>query len=137
MGTNYGGNGTTTFALPDLRGRVPIGAGTGTSLTSRLLGEKGGNERASISESEMPVHSHVVTSTLNAAEEASSDQAEGNIIAGNGTARFSNTANTTLMSSSISNHVANSGQGNSHYNMQPYLGINFIICTSGIYPSHP
>lgn len=65
LGTSFGGNGRTDFALPDLRGRVPMGAGNGPGLTPRNLGQKGGAESVNITTNQMPSHSHSVTATLN------------------------------------------------------------------------
>lgn len=64
IGTYYGGNGTTTFKLPDLRGRVPMGYGNGPSLTPRQIGASGGAEKVAIAANEMPAHSHTVQTTL-------------------------------------------------------------------------
>jgi microcystin-dependent protein len=71
LGTTYGGNGTTTFALPDLRGRAPIGQGTGTNLSPVTLGQVGGSQNVTIATSNMPPHNHVVNVSTVAAAQAS------------------------------------------------------------------
>jgi len=129
LGTYYGGDGRTTFGLPDLRGRMPIHQGQGSGLTNRTIGQPGGEETVSLSSTQMPQHTHLVaaqsgpgnsTNPTNNYPAASS--ARDNI--------YSNTANTTMNAQMD----APSGGGQPHDNMSPYLTINFIIATEGIFP---
>ena len=130
LGTTYGGDGRTTFGLPDLRGRVPVGMGQGPGLTLRSLGEMSGEERHALLQSEMPAHVHPQPSNSGNGDQrgpggnfpAASDQRNN---------QYAATTNTTM-------GVAASGlAGNNqpHNNMQPYLTMNFIIALQGIYPT--
>jgi microcystin-dependent protein len=134
LGTTYGGDGRTTFALPDLRGRAPIHAGTGPGLSHRILGQKGGEETVPLTINHLPSHTH--TAQLNAdSTVATSDKPQSALPARNAgsTPQYGTTPNTTLNGSSIS---INSAGGNlAHQNMQPYITINYIIALQGIYPS--
>jgi microcystin-dependent protein len=134
IGTTYGGNGYTTFALPDLRGRVPVGPRTGPGLTERILGEMSGEESHTLITSEMPMHSH---STAQYADSTvgSSENPVGRIPARNaaGIPQYGSTPN----SSTGLVLIGNSGGSQPHNNMPPYTGINFIICVEGDFPSRP
>lgn len=132
IGTTYGGNGTTTFALPDLRGRVPLHAGEGLGLTNRLRGEVVGSEAHTLGVGEMPVHNHTVgASTAN----GNRDQAAGSVVARSPAAipQFATNADTALHAAA----VATSGASQPHNNMQPYTVLNFIIALQGVFPSRP
>jgi microcystin-dependent protein len=99
LGTTYGGDGRTSFALPDLRGRTPVGPRQGPGLSDRNLGEKAGSETVTLTEAKMPSHNH------------------------------------TLPDPYVSETTGNTGGGQPHDNMQPYLGLNYAIALQGIYPS--
>lgn len=156
LGTIYGGDGMQTFALPDLRGRVPVGVGQGAGLSYVALGEKGGEESHTLLAAEMAAHTHSAvtsaTGTINvsAAAGTTSTPAAGNSIAAmvTGTGRSAvpvnafNTAapNTALSvgSALVGNSsmvVAQAGGGQAHSNMQPSIALQYIICLEGIYPS--
>ena len=135
LGTTYGGNGQTTFALPDLRGRVPVGPGQGPGLANGSLGEQSGEPNHTLIITEMPAHNHAA-------------QAAGNSGAGNSSSPNGNTWATSTTRDSIYVNAAPDGPmaantvtvgiaGGSqpHNNMQPYTGINYIICLEGIFPS--
>ena len=136
LGTTYGGNGTTTFALPDLRGRAPIGAGNGTGLSPVVLGQQGGNQNVSILASNMPAHNHLVNvSTVLAAQGSPSNNflappVDSTPAAGTGY-NTTATGGATLAQSAVS--IA--GQGLPLSVQNPYLGINYIIAIQGIFPS--
>lgn len=123
LGTNFGGNGTTTFALPDLRGRVPIHVGNG-----HTLGERAGEQAHTLTIPEMPVHVHTAQAS-NAVGTTSTPT--GNLIANflNG---YGPAANLTTLASV---EVSNNGGSQPHENMQPFLTINFSIALQGIFPS--
>lgn len=130
LGTTYGGDGRTTFGLPDLRSRVPIHAGRGPGLTERRLGAKGGSETNSLTQNQLPSHSHSLQGT---SEPGTSNSPDGNIPAVNrdGILHYGSTANVGMGSGSI----GETGGGQPVNNMQPYLGINYIIALQGIFPS--
>jgi microcystin-dependent protein len=135
LGTTYGGNGQTTFALPDLRGRVPVGTGQGPGLPSVNLGEQAGAPTHTLTNTEMPAHNHPAqTAGINAPGTASSPG--GNTWA-TSTARdnvyTSGTPSAPMAAGSVSVGIAGGSQP--HNNMQPYLGMNYIIALEGIYPS--
>lgn len=136
LGTTYGGDGRTTFALPDLRGRVPMHPGNGPGLTSRRLGERSGSETNTITTNQMPPHSH--EATLNA-EKKPGDSADPNgkmlSASGEDTIYGDPIPRPDAMLSPSSITVGSTGAGQSVNNMQPYEAINFIIALEGIYPS--
>ncbi|HWB85168.1 MAG TPA: tail fiber protein [Bryobacteraceae bacterium] len=138
LGTTFGGNGQTTFGLPDLRGRVPVHAGQGPGLSPYTPGESTGNENQTLNVNQMPIHSHVVNAS-NAAAGRGGNSPTGNIPAAttvtggnNVTAEiYGGTANTTMSPTMI----GNTGGGQPFSVIQPVLCVNFIIATQGIYPS--
>ena len=119
LGTTYGGNGQTTFALPDLRGRVPISTGQSPGLSSRVLGANSGSETVTLLTDQIPNHNHPIAKTTTTGTDASSNTFV--VGASGGTAQTSNSGNF--------------GGTTPHSNMQPYAGLNYIICVMGIYPS--
>jgi microcystin-dependent protein len=136
LGTTYGGNGTTNFQLPDLRGRAPIGEGTGPGLSPVVLGQSAGNQNVSILTNNMPAHSHVVNVSTAGGQQNSP---QNNFIAppldgnGNPTGGFNTaaTSGATLAPAS----VGMSGGGVPLGVQNPYLGLNYIIAIQGIFPS--
>jgi microcystin-dependent protein len=126
LGTTYGGNGQTTFALPNLQGRTPLHVGPGF-----ILGQVAGEQAHTLTIGEIPSHSH----SAQGAPSAGAADAAGNVWGGlaSGTVLpYSNAApNVSLVASAI----ANSGGSQPHDNMQPYLVINFIIALQGVFPS--
>ena len=152
IGTTYGGNGTSTFALPDLRANAPIGiTGTGPSPQPALnvaLGQKGGAGSVTLNVNNMPAHTHVATLNVNSGNSTVSTPVATNSIAtpgaesgGHGgtftpTLGFNTTApNVALNSGSVVN--ASTGGSQPVNTMSPYLGIRYIICVNGLYPSRP
>lgn len=125
LGTTYGGNGQTTFALPDLRGRVPIHAGNG-----HTLGERAGEQAHTISVAELPGHTHVVRASGSAT--GGSATANGNFLGGaNNAYRAGGGAATSLHPGTVSQV----GGSQAHLNMQPFLTLGFCIALQGIFPS--
>jgi microcystin-dependent protein len=128
LGTMYGGNGQTTFALPDFRGRVPIHWGNGF-----IVGQKAGQEVHTLTLSEMPAHNHLMnvstTSTANAATSGNSNYwgtaADNSLLYGSGQAN-------AAMNAATSGPI---GGSQPHENRQPYLVLNFIIALQGVFPS--
>jgi microcystin-dependent protein len=129
LGTTYGGNGQTTFALPDLRGRTPIHTGQGPGLSPRVLGQVYGEEAHTLTVNEMPAHLH----TLQAAAAPTDKMPAGALIAQGGAKLFRSGApiDVTLAPAAL----ATSGSSQSHPNMQPYAVVNFAICLFGLFPS--
>lgn len=129
FGTIYGGDGRTTFGLPDLRGRVPIHAGTGPGLSPRQLGQKSGGETATVTANQLPSHTHSWA--------ASGDLAEDGSPAGHTTATLSGSnlygSGTPIVMSSQG--TSSTGGGASHSNLMPTQCVNFIVALFGIYPS--
>lgn len=130
LGTIYGGDGRTTFGLPDVRGRIPIHAGHGPGLSERRLGAKGGAEKVTLTVNQLPSHGHPMQASSEAATTANP---QGEVLAETLTDRVyrPDSADTNLASSS----VTNTGGSRSHTNLMPFLCINFIISLVGIYPS--
>jgi len=143
LGTTYGGNGQTTFALPDLRSRVPVGGGMGAAPdgSNIQLGQVGGTSTVTLNGTQLPPHSHTLSvSSENAAQSAAT---AGTAIATPGALNGRTFAGTLGFNTSTPNTVlspasiAGGGQGLPHDNMQPYLGLSYIICVNGLYPSRP
>lgn len=130
LGTMYGGDGRSTFALPDLRGRVPIGVGQGTNLPAYTQGQTGGRESVTLSAAQIPPHQHGLACSATQATQASPANAYPNAAAA-GSSLYADTGGTTLASQAILNTGANSR----HENMMPCLTTNYIICANGMYPS--
>jgi microcystin-dependent protein len=140
VGTIYGGDGRTTFGLPDLRGRVPLGPRTGPGLSPYREGQRGGQENVTLVESQIPSHDHTATSAANAVMPAgNSNDAVNNFWAddagvSSGT-YHTGPANAEMNASAISTTVNNAGGGQNHENRQPYLAMNYIIALQGLFPS--
>lgn len=137
LGTTYGGDGRTTFGLPDLRGRVPLHEGTGPGLSPHPLGQRAGTENTILNVNQMASHSHTqAKGKMRAtASPANSNDPTGNSVALG--ALYSTDAPTVDMATdSVVNPDTNdTGGGNSHDNMQPYLVLNTCIALVGIFPS--
>ena len=129
LGTIYGGDGRTTFGLPDLRGRIPIHAGSGPGLSPRPLGQHQGTEAETVTVNQLPSHSHTVRAS-NAA--ASSTLPAGHALARPDKNLFRASGTTANMAAQA---VGNSGGSQSHSNVMPFLCVHFIIALYGIYPS--
>ncbi|MFC1933410.1 phage tail protein [Chloroflexota bacterium] len=129
LGTIYGGDGRTTFGLPDLRGRIPIHTGQGPGLSSRPLGAKSGTESVTVMEQALPSHSHNQQGT---SSDATSTDPENKLAAKAQSITYSNFTSAVDMHAGS---LSNSGGSQSHANIQPFLCIHFIIALFGIYPS--
>jgi len=131
LGTTYGGDGMTSFALPDLRGRVPVGFGQGPGLSNRVIGEQFGSELVTLNINQMPSHNH----TVNAVTTEGNQNLPTNSLPANTKAldkEYSDAnANTTMKATMVNPTGGNQPFGVS----QPSLGVNFIIALQGIYPS--
>jgi microcystin-dependent protein len=130
LGTNYGGNGQTNFALPNLRGRTPLHAGQGPGLTDRPLGSSGGVETVTLTEANVAPHSH---SAIASAGAASTGNPAGALLAATAAANpiYVGAPGATLTMGPLS---IVGGASTPHNNLQPYLVLSFIIALQGIYP---
>ena len=130
FGTIYGGDGRTTFGLPDLRGRIPIHAGNGPGLSQRRLGAKSGTETVTVTVNQLPTHTHPMQASADA---ANSPNPQNNVASETLTATpyFDDTPTVPLNAASITN----TGGSRSHTNLMPYLCVHFIVALFGIYPS--
>ena len=138
IGTTYGGDGRSTTALPNLAGRVPMHPGRGPGLTSRRLGQTSGVEAVTLSEAQLPNHSHSVQADAQAGgllgggadSKTPIGSHLGNTVAA-GEFFATGTADTPMNASAVDN----TGGSQAHNNVQPFLAINFIIALVGLYPS--
>lgn len=129
LGTTYGGNGTTTFALPDFRGSMPIHQGSGPSLTQRSMGERSGSETQVLLTSQMPAHTHFLTASANNADLSLPTN---NFLGGGGPAIYNAAASLVPMAAAV---VETTGGSQAHSNQPPYLALTIGICVAGIFPS--
>lgn len=134
LGTTYGGDGQTTFQLPNLKARVPVGQGAGLGLTNRTIGQQFGVAQVTLTTSQMPAHSHRLCASTSAATSA---EAQGLVPAQNGTDSFYAPAPATgaQPQAMVATTVAVAGGGQAHNNMMPSMAINYIIALEGIFPS--
>ncbi|MEM7302675.1 MAG: tail fiber protein [Pseudomonadota bacterium] len=131
LGTIYGGDGRTTFGLPDMRGRIPMHMGQGPGLSNRRLGAKGGRETVTLLDTQLPVHTHPAQGTTD----------NGNLPSPGGNRLASNTvlepysASESIDTPMAASAVSSTGGSGSHDNVMPFICIHFIIALFGIYPS--
>jgi microcystin-dependent protein len=158
LGTTYGGNGQTTFALPDLRGRIALGQGQGPGLQNRTIGEVAGSETNTLTVPQMPAHNHTATATSNSTSTSTSTMsAESNAgslqnpsgkMFASGVQIYANedpaanrtmspqcVATTTNTTTTTQVTVGNNGSSQPVNNLQPFLCVNYSICLEGIFPS--
>jgi microcystin-dependent protein len=143
LGTMYGGDGIQTFGLPDFRSRVPVGLGQGPGLSLYTQGEKSGLENNTITINNMPIHSHSAIMNVSAANADAATPVAGASIATPGsivgrgftsTLGF-NAATPNVAMNAASVQVAPAGGSQPLNNLQPFLGMRYIICIEGVYPS--
>jgi microcystin-dependent protein len=141
ISNRYGGDGKTTFALPDLRGRTPVGQGQPANVPAYVLGTAAGAESVTLQVSQVPSHTHA----LNAADEPATigmpgtnflAQAVSNITTKEPIQLYVNPTDPTKLVALDPGSVSSVG-GTAHNNMQPFLAMNYCICSNGIYPSRP
>ncbi len=137
LGTTYGGNGQTTFGLPDLRGRVPVGTGSGPGLPVVDLGEIAGEPTHTLISTEMPAHNHAVNANnsgvANIANPSGNSLSVGQVPSNSETVNMYSNAAPNVGLNAQTGGLAGGSQP--HNNMQPYLGMNYVICLAGIFPS--
>ena len=129
LGNRYGGDGRTTFALPDLRGRLPMHFGQGPGLTSRNLGDRTGGEVAALSPDMLPSHGHALKGSSNS---DGSTEPTGRVPGVSARNLYGSSAPDADM---VADAIAVEGEGGPHYNLQPYCVLRFIIAVRGVYPS--
>jgi microcystin-dependent protein len=135
LGTTYGGDGQTTFGLPDLRGRVAVGVGNGPGLTPRVLGEMAGTESVTLTTQQMPSHTHAVTASSDA---ATSPQPSGLVPAtprNGGLFYLPPNVGTQADAAPAADSLTTAGGSQPHENRMSTTAISYIIAMSGIYPS--
>ncbi|WGH74580.1 tail fiber protein [Tenacibaculum tangerinum] len=147
IGNSYGGDGVSTFALPDLRGRVPLGEGSNSELSNYPLGQKGGEEINTLTEEELPPHNHSASGTIKASNtNGTTNNPEGNslaigIVPVSRTSTedayvFTNTTpNIEMATNDVRITINETGNGQPINNMQPYLSVNYIIALEGRIPT--
>ena len=131
LGTTYGGNGKSNFALPDLQGRTPMHPGQGPGLSLHDLGETGGSETVSLLESEIPSHAHALRGDRNVSE--TPDPASNTLGRGSSINAYQTTTNANLVSMAPE-ALAPAGGDQPHNNLQPYLTFYFCIALQGVFP---
>ncbi len=137
LGTTYGGDGRTPFGLPDLRGRMPVGTGTGPGLSPYKLGQKGGTETVTQTVTTMAAHAHAATATARGQSAAATAiPPTGAVWATPLREAYSTTApNVTMLAGAVTATIANTGGNQPMQIRQPYLALNWLVATTGTYPS--
>jgi microcystin-dependent protein len=129
LGTQYGGDGVQTFALPDLRSRVAIHQGQGNGLSNYVIGQAGGVEATTMTQGQMPAHSHLVQATNHAGK---AEKPTGMVLAHPAVAIYGGAPDGTTMDPAM---ITNTGGNQPVSDIQPYLVLNFCIALQGIFPS--
>lgn len=132
LGTTYGGNGKSNFALPDLQGRAPMHPGQGPGLSLHDLGETGGSETVSLLESEIPSHSHALQASGQPGEDSDPNNSEG-LARSVGASLYQSTTNANVVMMAPET-LAPAGGDAPHNNLQPYLTFYFNIALQGVFP---
>lgn len=140
LGTQYGGNGTTTFQLPDLRSRTLVGTGTGPGLSTYNNGQVGGTESVTLTLGNMPAHVHPITAQLNISatdNPATLTNPIGNIYGAEPNSNFvyGSDGNVQMAKINASITMTNTGADTPFEILRPYLGLNYIICQYGVFPA--
>lgn len=137
LGTTYGGNGTTTFQLPDLQGRVPIGQGTGPGLSTISLGQKAGVNSVTLTTNNLPQHIHGLSAAQIRVNNVSETTSPVGSVLGNSPSNYAEGfgSNQFLAAGSLTGTTDNAGSGLPLNITNPYLGMNYVICQFGIFPA--
>lgn len=133
LGTQYGGDGKTTFALPNMQGRAPVHQGQGNGLTNRVVGDSGGSSSVTLITPEIPAHTHVPNSQSSQGVADPTNAIWTSTVGLRGPAYYGETPNTPMSPLAIQP----SGGSHPHNNMQPYLGVSYIIALNGVFPQRP
>lgn len=142
LGTNYGGDGKSTFALPDLRGRAIVGDGQGPGLSPYDIGQSGGTEATTLNTTQIPAHIHTLTvsATLGCASSNGNSTNPNNAVyapLSSGSNAFSSSGSQKMQAYNINVNTAPAGVGIPFSNRNPYLTLTYIICLQGIFPQRP
>lgn len=136
IGTIYGGDGQTTFGLPDFRGRIPVGAGQGPGLSNISLGEQAGTFNHTLTMNQMPAHSHIPTIAVGvSASTGNTGNPAGAVVAQAPANFYAPAANATEAFAGSNVAISSAGGSQPFDKMMPYLGMNFVIALEGIFPS--
>ncbi|MEO7589168.1 MAG: tail fiber protein [Arachnia sp.] len=130
LGTTYGGDGRTNFALPDLRGRLPLGSGHGPGLSDYTQGQLGGQEQVTLQAGQLPAHNHTVAASSSATGKNPSNAFPA--VTPDGVS-YGTSADMSMNPTM----VGGGGAGQPHENRQPFIALNWCIATQGVYPSRP
>lgn len=133
LGVQYGGDGKTTFALPNMQGGAPVNQGEGPGLTNRVVGEMGGSSNVTLLTTEIPAHTHVPNSQSSQGVADPTNAIWASTVGLRGPAYYGDTSNTSMSPAAIQP----SGGSQPHNNMQPYLGVSYIIALRGVFPQRP
>ena len=134
LGVQFGGNGSTTFCLPDLRGRAALHQGNGNGLSPRVMGETGGEENVTLTTDQMPMHTHTVAPQASSGDTSTADPTDA-VPANSGSNAYAPSADANAAMAPAKCSPAGGSQP--HDNMPPFEVVNFIIATQGIFPSRP
>ncbi len=135
LGTTYGGDGTTTFALPDLRGRIPVQAGQGAGLSSRPLGQAGGSETVTLGEAQLPAHTHQQRACGDVADNLMPGPSLSLAISAGG-GIYVPASSSPALTPMATGALDTVGGGQAHDNLMPYLALGFFIALEGVFPTH-
>ena len=139
LGTMYGGNGQNNFALPDLRGRIPVASGQGPGLSPYNVGQLGGTENVTLTTQQMPAHIHSATAAVNASATGDSDNPSGAAPAGGSSQNIYSSrgpdGSTAMAGNMVGVTIGPTGGNVPHPNLQPFLCVTFIIALQGVFPS--
>ena len=148
LGTTYGGDGRTTFGLPDLRGRVPVGQGSGPGRYPRYMGQYGGSEDVTLSVANLPSHTHAATTELTLRAKCSTGEGDSENPVGNlpataeegapySTGSAAGDMDGAAVQGTAVTTIANTGSGQAFDNHSPFQVLNYCICLSGVWPPRP
>jgi len=133
LGTTYGGNGTSNFALPDLQGSAPMHPGQGPGLSLHDLGETAGSNAVTLLQSEIPAHAHALQADVLDAADTNVPNPNASFAQSSGGTLYQNASNVQLAPQAL----ATTGNSQPHNNLQPYLTLNFCIALQGVFPARP
>ena len=132
VGTIYGGDGRTTLALPDLRGRAPMGSGNAPGLSGRAIGQVLGSETAALTAAQIPSHDHILSAQARPADQSNPTGNALGVPVRSDDGIYANAGNLVSMAGGA---ISSAGGGQAHTNLQPYLAISYIIALQGLFPS--
>lgn len=138
LGTTWGGDGVTNFALPDLRGRLPVGQGQGTNLTNRVMAQKGGASQVTLAEANLPAHTHTFSVSNQPATTPTVGTGVGLAQPVGSVVRYAPPSQSPTPVAMDPDSVTTADGGNQvHQNVMPFLAINYMMCVQGLYPERP